>query len=280
MSHEVRALLAKALGLDEERVRVVVPDVGRGASARSSWPIPKKSWLACATRMLGRPLKWIEDRREHFLSAIQARTQFWQAEVAGRRRRHDPRGPRSDDARSGRLHPAGLQPALQRVGGRARSLRGAGLQHGSGRRGDESTADDSGTWRPVTPRRRSRWSGCSTPLPVRSALTGPRSAAAISSPSRRIPYELPLKTRSGGPGQVRQRRLSGLPGPGARDDRLRCVSGRGRRPRGSRTGISASASRTGSRVPGRGAVRVRGGAPWADRAMSACTPARSRWVRD
>ena len=71
-------LLAKALGLDEERVRVVVPDVGGGFGAKFL-AYPEEVVLACATRMLGRPLKWIEDRREHFLSAIQARTQFWQA---------------------------------------------------------------------------------------------------------------------------------------------------------------------------------------------------------
>ena len=81
MSHEVRALLAKALGLDDERVRVVVPDVGGGFGAKFL-AYPEEVVLACATRMLGRPLKWVEDRREHFLSAIQARTQFWQAEMA------------------------------------------------------------------------------------------------------------------------------------------------------------------------------------------------------
>ena len=81
MSHEVRAQLAKTLGLDEERVRVVVPDVGGGFGAKFL-TYPEEAVLACATRVVDRPLKWVEDRREHFLSAIQARTQFWHAEIA------------------------------------------------------------------------------------------------------------------------------------------------------------------------------------------------------
>ncbi len=81
MPHEVRALLAKTLGIDEERIRVVVPDVGGGFGAKFLM-YPEEAVLACATRLLDRPLKWIEDRREHFLSAIQARTQFWNVEMA------------------------------------------------------------------------------------------------------------------------------------------------------------------------------------------------------
>ncbi len=81
MSHEVRALLSKLLGVDEERVRVVAPDVGGGFGAKYL-TYPEEVVLACATRLLDRPLKWVEDRREHFLSAIQARTQFWDMEIA------------------------------------------------------------------------------------------------------------------------------------------------------------------------------------------------------
>ncbi len=81
MSHEVRASLAKVLDLDEERVRVVVPDVGGGFGAKFL-TYPEEAVLACAARMLKRPLKWIEDRREHFLSSVQARMQLWDMEIA------------------------------------------------------------------------------------------------------------------------------------------------------------------------------------------------------
>ena len=84
MSHEARALLSKLLGVDEERVRVVAPDVGGGFGAKYL-TYPEEVVLACATRLLDRPLKWVEDRREHFLSAIQARTQFWDMEIRGSR---------------------------------------------------------------------------------------------------------------------------------------------------------------------------------------------------
>jgi carbon-monoxide dehydrogenase large subunit len=81
MSHEVRTVVAKILGLDEALVRVVVPDVGGGFGSKFL-TYPEEVVLACATRLLNRPLKWVEDRREHFLSAIQARTQFWDLELA------------------------------------------------------------------------------------------------------------------------------------------------------------------------------------------------------
>ena len=33
-------------------------------------------------RLLGHPVKWVEDRREHFLCAIQERDQYWDVEIA------------------------------------------------------------------------------------------------------------------------------------------------------------------------------------------------------
>jgi aerobic carbon-monoxide dehydrogenase large subunit len=35
-----------------------------------------------AARLLGRPVKWVEDRREHFLTSIQERDQQWELEIA------------------------------------------------------------------------------------------------------------------------------------------------------------------------------------------------------
>lgn len=81
MSHEVRAGLIKLLGLDENRLRVLAPDVGGGFGAKFLL-YPEEVVVALAARLLGRPVKWVEDRREHFLASIQEREQYWDLEVA------------------------------------------------------------------------------------------------------------------------------------------------------------------------------------------------------
>ncbi len=81
MSHEVRAGLVKMLGSEEARVRVVAPDVGGGFGAKYLM-YNEELVLAIAARLLDRPVKWIEDRREHFVASIQEREQFWDMEIA------------------------------------------------------------------------------------------------------------------------------------------------------------------------------------------------------
>ena len=81
MSHEVRAGLVKMLGSEEARVRVVAPDVGGGFGAKYLM-YSEELVVAVAARLLGRPVKWIEDRREHFVASIQEREQFWDMEIA------------------------------------------------------------------------------------------------------------------------------------------------------------------------------------------------------
>ncbi|MBM3487546.1 MAG: xanthine dehydrogenase family protein molybdopterin-binding subunit [Alphaproteobacteria bacterium] len=80
-SHEIRSFLGELLNLDENRIRVVAPDVGGGFGCKFIL-YAEEAALATATRMIGRPIKWIEDRREHFLAAIQERDQVWEMEVA------------------------------------------------------------------------------------------------------------------------------------------------------------------------------------------------------
>src|SRR6185503_2579059 len=43
---------------------------------------PEEVTLAAAALLLRRPIKWIEDRREHFLAAVQERDQYWELEAA------------------------------------------------------------------------------------------------------------------------------------------------------------------------------------------------------
>lgn len=81
LAHEVRDNIAEMLDLGMDKVRVIVPDVGGGFGAKFL-VYPEEIAVAAAAKMLGRPIKWIEDRREHFVSAIQERDQYWDLEVA------------------------------------------------------------------------------------------------------------------------------------------------------------------------------------------------------
>jgi len=81
LAHEVRAFLMRLLRLDENRIRVVAPDVGGGFGAKFVL-YPEEVALAAACLRLRRPIKWIEDRREHFCAAVQERDQYWDLEVA------------------------------------------------------------------------------------------------------------------------------------------------------------------------------------------------------
>jgi len=69
------------LRLDENRLRVVAPDVGGGFGAKFVM-YPEEVVLCAAALKLGRPVKWIEDRREHFMAAVQEREQYWDLEAA------------------------------------------------------------------------------------------------------------------------------------------------------------------------------------------------------
>jgi aerobic carbon-monoxide dehydrogenase large subunit len=70
--HLNRKQLAEILGLDEGRVRVIAPMVGGGFGMKLG--VYPEDLLACLHSMAtGRPVKWVEDRLEHFRSSTQAR---------------------------------------------------------------------------------------------------------------------------------------------------------------------------------------------------------------
>lgn len=79
--HEVRRQLAQILGWPEQRVHVVVPEVGGGFGIKAMF-YPEYAVVAEAARRLGRPVKWVSDRREAFLSDAHARDAAHVVEVA------------------------------------------------------------------------------------------------------------------------------------------------------------------------------------------------------
>ena len=81
MPHASKRLLCDLLGLSERQIRVVTPDVGGGFGPKLIF-YPEEVAVTVAARMLQRPVKWIEDRREHFVATTQERDQFWDVELA------------------------------------------------------------------------------------------------------------------------------------------------------------------------------------------------------
>jgi carbon-monoxide dehydrogenase large subunit len=80
-AHRVRNSLVDIFGLDESRVRAATPDVGGGFGSKHI-VYPEEVIAAGAALLQKCSVKWVEDRREHFLAAIQERDQYWEVEVA------------------------------------------------------------------------------------------------------------------------------------------------------------------------------------------------------
>jgi aerobic carbon-monoxide dehydrogenase large subunit len=76
-----RRALAAMLGLDETAVDYIELDVGGGFGARGEF-YPEDFLVAHAARAFGRPVKWIEDRREHFMTIAHSREVDADIEIA------------------------------------------------------------------------------------------------------------------------------------------------------------------------------------------------------
>ena len=81
MPHRAHHILVNMLGCAEHQVRIVPPEVGGGFGPKLIF-YPEEVAVPLAAKLLGRPVKWIEDRRENFTATTQERDQNWQVEVA------------------------------------------------------------------------------------------------------------------------------------------------------------------------------------------------------
>ncbi|HEY7044888.1 MAG TPA: aerobic carbon-monoxide dehydrogenase large subunit, partial [Nocardioidaceae bacterium] len=79
-STSVRQAIAAKLSLPVDRVEVVTPDVGGGFGVKIVHPWPEEVLVPWAAIRLGHPVKWTEDRREHFVSAAHERGQLHEVE--------------------------------------------------------------------------------------------------------------------------------------------------------------------------------------------------------
>jgi carbon-monoxide dehydrogenase large subunit len=76
-----RRMLAKMMGLPEPSIRMLEYDVGGGFGARGEF-YPEDFLVPFAARRLGRPVKWIEDRRENLMACNHARDAECELEIA------------------------------------------------------------------------------------------------------------------------------------------------------------------------------------------------------
>lgn len=70
--HVIRTIMAESLGISESRLRVIAPDVGGGFGPKNNFH-PEELAIAALSMTLGKPLRWIEDRREHLIASPHAR---------------------------------------------------------------------------------------------------------------------------------------------------------------------------------------------------------------
>jgi carbon-monoxide dehydrogenase large subunit len=79
MPHLVRRQIAAQLGLAEETVRVIAPDIGGGFGPKV-FVYPEEILVPFLALELRRPVKWIEDRSEHFVATAHGRDQVHEVE--------------------------------------------------------------------------------------------------------------------------------------------------------------------------------------------------------
>src|SRR5216683_2625286 len=77
----IRGGLAVLFGLAESNVEVIAPDVGGGFGPKIMLFYPDEVLVPHAAMQLGRPVKWTEDRQEHFTAVNQERGQVHEVEV-------------------------------------------------------------------------------------------------------------------------------------------------------------------------------------------------------
>ena len=80
-----RGVIADKLGMPEAAITVIAPDVGGGFGVKIYLVYPEEVLVPFAARLLGRPVKWIEDRREHFIGSNHERLMVHRIEVAATR---------------------------------------------------------------------------------------------------------------------------------------------------------------------------------------------------
>ncbi len=70
--HQTRVGMAQVLGIEERKLRLISPDIGGGFGAKRVL-YPEELMVAALALKLKKPVRWLDDKREHLLSAIHCR---------------------------------------------------------------------------------------------------------------------------------------------------------------------------------------------------------------
>ena len=213
----VLALVAGHVGLSEEKIRVISPDIGGGFGGKV--PVyPGYVIAIAASVVLGKPVKWIEDRMENLQADSFARDYHMDAELAADANGQD-QGAEDQDAGGSRVYgcPGG---AVQVPGWSVLDLHRF-VRHGERvRRGGRGLHEQAAGGRGLPlllPRDRGR----ALPGTDRGHARAQDGQGPRDAPRRELHPEggvpVPLAAGLG----VRQRRLPGRDGHGQGDDRLR-----------------------------------------------------------
>jgi carbon-monoxide dehydrogenase large subunit len=82
--HILRLMLAQIVGMPEDQIRVIAPDVGGGFGSKLQ-VYPEEAILVALARRLRRPIKWVETRTENMMVAHQGRDQIDYISLAAKR---------------------------------------------------------------------------------------------------------------------------------------------------------------------------------------------------
>jgi carbon-monoxide dehydrogenase large subunit len=82
--HLMRTLVAMMLGLEENRLRVVAPEVGGGFGSKLN-VYAEEALMGFVAMKIGKPVKWIESRRENFTCTIHGRGHVDFYEIAAKK---------------------------------------------------------------------------------------------------------------------------------------------------------------------------------------------------
>ena len=82
--HLVRSLVAGMLALEENRLRVITPEVGGGFGSKLN-VYPEEALMGFVAQQINKPVKWVESRRENFLCTTHGRGHVDYYELAAKR---------------------------------------------------------------------------------------------------------------------------------------------------------------------------------------------------
>ena len=79
--HLVRTVLTGVLGIPEAKIRVIADAVGGGFGLKCQ-VFKEEAVIPAVSRLVGRPVKWIEDRSEHLAASVHAKEVICEIEIA------------------------------------------------------------------------------------------------------------------------------------------------------------------------------------------------------